>query len=107
MKVYISECLGSPGYLFQLLSNYNRIDKLVEDILNQKVCCHYLDFGICFNNCWYWIRHNGEFEKDFPINKLKNVKTIFRCIPNDTMVIKCDEFERELYIDLDGDDDND
>lgn len=107
MKIHITECLGSKGTLLELLANYSRIDKLIDDILKQDVYCPFHDIAICFNGCWYWVRHCGENEKEFPIKELKKVKSYLRCIPNDTMIIECDVFESELYINLDGDDDDD
>ena len=102
MKIHIIECNCSKGYLFELLANYSRVDKLIEDIINLNIGCPYLDFAIKFDGAWHWVVKNGYYEKDFPINKLKKVKSVFRRIPNDTMIIDCDEFERELYINLDG-----
>ena len=102
MTILYSACNSSKGYLLELLSNYGRIDKFIEDILNQNIGCSYLDIAIKFDGVWYWVVHNGEYEKDFPINKLKNVKSIFRRIPNDYMIIRCNEFESELFINLDG-----
>ena len=99
MMIMISECLNSDSPLLKALANYTTIDKMLiyADL-------PYWDIAVKFNTKWHIFRHCCE---DYPerskwMKELAKLPAKKRRIPNDTMIIKCDEFERELYINLDG-----
>ena len=109
MRIDITECNGSSfqtSILFNTLSNYKTIDKIVLDFINDKIDLPFLDIGISYiiNGTRYpcYLRqygHNGdkeELQKHY--NRMKKVPSRYRQIPNDTMMINCDCFESELYI---------
>lgn len=104
MTIIINECCGSDNRLLKLLASYQNIQTMLKDADTEKIDLPYLDIWVGYNNKLYSFRRNGE---DCPnrkkwIREMTKIPLYKRRIPNDTMIIKCDEFERELYIDLDG-----
>lgn len=69
---------------------------------NLFVDCTDKELLIKFDGKVYRIINSGEVVPNIKtiINKLKKVPSQYRMIPNDTMNIEADSFERELYIDL-------
>ena len=81
---------------------YGDIVKWIEAISKEEAASRPLDGFIKFDGKVYRIINSGEVVPNIKtiINKLKKVPSQYRMIPNDTMNIEADSFERELYIDL-------
>ena len=100
MIIQIDECNATNTNMLQTFGNYDRIDKLFEDADNGVIDIPALDCAVKFNNEFYWFRQCGQDNPDRKqwIKKLKQVPIKYRKIPCDTMVVKADSFERELFI---------
>lgn len=104
IKINFTECVNDNGALFRDLSNYKTVDKWMRAVVNEEVSFGALDVGIKFNGKWYYIRQNGCITSDAEniLKKLVRLNKHQRTIPNDVMSINADDFERELFINLDG-----
>lgn len=105
MIIHIDECMASDCTILKVLPHYKTINKLLEEAFAEDAYFPYLDVGIKFKGVWHPLRTAGitnvtQNEKTF--KELKKLPSRIRRIPNDTMIIKCDESERELFINLDG-----
>ena len=102
MKINITECNGSGNDVLNLLGSYNSIDKLFSDADEGKVNISALDCGVKWNNKMHWFKQGGEDVPDRRkwINRLHHLPADMRRIPNDTMVVNADMFERELFVTL-------
>lgn len=103
MKLRLTECMHTDCGLFQDLATYSSIDKYVQAILNGEDQFRALDVKIKFGGQGYIVRDWGKPASDAEktLAKLRHQPVDMRMIPNDTMTIIADSFERELYIDLD------
>lgn len=108
MRIEITECIGSQRIrdLFYTLSQYKTIDKMLLDIIDDKIDLPFLDVRFIYyvkeTRCCCYIRDSGintdkeSLKKHY--NKIKKIPARYRQIPNDDMLIKCDNFESELFI---------
>lgn len=94
----------SGFYHFYKNENYDGYPReiMIEAISKEEAASRPLDGFIKFDGKVYRIINSGEVVPNIKtiINKLKKVPSQYRMIPNDTMNIEADSFERELYIDL-------
>lgn len=107
MIVEMHECSGSgkDNDLFELLSKYKNIQKLLLDADKGIIDIRFMEVAVIWNKQAHWFSLYGEDVADRRkwINKMsKEIPYDKRCIPNDYMRIKCDIFESELFIYIDG-----
>ena len=108
MRIDITECINSQRIrdLFHTLSQYKTIDKMLLDIINDKIDLPFHDVNFIYwvkgARCCCSIRNSGintdkeSLKKHY--NKIKKIPALYRQIPNEDMLIKCDDFESELFI---------
>lgn len=105
MKLVFTECECDGTELFRDIHTYGRVDRWADAIVDGKAEYRPLDFYVKVNGQWYCIIGGGTIHRDVCDTlkrKLKRLRVAKYTIPNDTMLIKADGFERELSINLDG-----
>lgn len=103
MVISINECNCASNDLLALLGAYPSIDKLFTAADKGEVSIPALDIAVRFKGTFHWFRKYGN---DIPnrsewIKEMSSLPKEYRAIPNDTMVIKANSFEKELFITLD------
>lgn len=100
MIIQIDECNSIDTNILQIFGKYDRIDKLLEDADKGVIDIQALDCAIKFDNKLHWFRQYGQDDPNRKqwIKKLKKVPLRYRKIPCDTMIVKADVFEQQLFI---------
>lgn len=105
MRLKLTECMGIDCGLFRDLATYDSMYDYVKAIIEGKDAFQALDVQIKFGGKGYRLRSSGELtsEAKLALAKLRRQPKELKMIPNDWMAIIADNFEQELYIDLDPD----
>lgn len=105
MKILITETEDFDTRFLQDLAEHNSIKSYVEDLVNNKTRFVPLDLDIKFGDRLYRLLRGGEkdINADKTLEKINMLKESIAKIPNDRMFIRTALYEKELFIDLDGD----
>lgn len=106
MEIRITECTGTfhQWSILKDLGTYKKIEQWLEAIINNETAFKPLECAVKYNDNWEHLILCGDLipEAKKTINKIKKLPSLARQLPNDTILIKADHFERELYFNLDG-----
>ena len=104
MIIQIDMCNSIDTNILQIFGKYDRIDKLFEDADKGVIDIQALDCAVKFKNELHWFRQCGQDDPNRKqwIEKLKKVPLRYRKIPCDTMVVKADVFEQQLFVTIGG-----
>lgn len=106
MIVRFDECGCADGSLFKDMGAYRSVADWLIGIVDNKTNFHPLECAVKYKGEWFWVIENGYMSEnaDKVIKKIKRLPAKVCNIPNDSILIKADAFERELFINLDIED---
>lgn len=101
MVIRFSECLGG-GNMLADLGEYDKVEDWLSALMNGQTRFSPLDVAVFINGNYHSLRTCGQATNDFEqtLNKIAKLPEHSHKLPNDTMVIEADAFERELVVRL-------
>lgn len=104
IKIYETEHMSLDNTILADINRYNDVLLWIKDIVNRKTAFYPTDCSIKANGVQYTIIRGDVIADNIEktIASIARLPKRMRTIPNDTMSIKSDTFEHELWFNLDG-----